>query len=143
MFFMNRKKRRKLSRAEKIAEGYKHKYKVIIPGIFILIFIIATIMINRIKNENIKNNVNDISTAKQHAVYSSVMISKDEIESKADSLYPDKCKREIQLRQYRQYVGKKQNLAAEFITEHFDITMKDYGKIVLRGNNENWTINNN
>ena len=141
MFF---KKKERLSREERIKKGYTKKYKFITIIIIILIFIFMSIITNVLVNNNKSKSLNNLNVplGKQKAVYSSIIDANHRIIEKAYKMFPEHDKDPEQQRKYTQFVNRNRSNAVAQITEYFKITDAQYGKIYMKGYNENWPVSN-
>ena len=136
----NRKKWRDLSREEKIRSGFDKKYKILLPIIFILIFIIMSYSINWQLQVDIKEDkTSTISISLQKEIYFAAMQQKKLIEAKGTQQYPNWQDNEETEKQYREYISPYYKESDIDIQNHYNISNDEYGKILLEGYNKQWT----
>lgn len=136
--FRKKKPKEKLSKGEKIRLGYEKKWKIVLPCILILVFIIMSSFTYVIRMTEPKATHTRLSKSLQHAVYNSARTAENNIKSKALELYPLYETDPVQKKEYTDFIRKYTDIAFRGIKKHFNITTKEYGQIVLKGHNEGW-----
>jgi len=128
----------KLTKEEKIRAGFQKKWKLLIPVFFIVVFLVLVGIVKKQQSKVSNSEEISISLKLQHQIYESFKQSVKEIKTAARQKYP---KKDINLRQdnkYKEFVTFYTEQATKKITKYYRISKGDYGKIVLKGINDNW-----
>lgn len=115
-------------------------YKLLIPVCFIFLFILflfITKMQHRIQKEEDKIS---ISLEEQKNIYNSYLLAVDEIKNEADKRFPTKNTDENQNKKYHEFYQQYINNAYYNIEQYYNVNTKALGQIIIKGENESWTM---
>ena len=137
---MKKAKPPKPSREEKIKLGFSKKYKLLIPAGIIVLFLLLSFITKLQHKENIQKDQVKIPYTIQREAYNSYKLGVEDIVNEGERRYPEKDTKRGQLLKYNIFYREYMDKANFNIEQYYNIDTNTLAKIIMRGDNENWSI---